>query len=181
MKVTAFLAAAGKSDTLPEQSPSFKLVKDAPVLKASIDSQRGESSEPYTVFEVEVEIKRTWVNERKASYIKLQTVEDLMGRDFAIRFAVRNEHEVQKTEQYKKVRELNPGITLRGYLRHTVPVLPDVFLRPETVFANAEIVERLVKEGYDGASILGLGEFATTPLYFAFSAEQLKVKRTQTV
>ncbi|QXO09626.1 hypothetical protein pEaSNUABM11_00202 [Erwinia phage pEa_SNUABM_11] len=181
MKVTAFLAAAGKLETLPEQSPSFKLVKDAPVLKAFIDSERGESSDPVTIFETEVEIKNLWVNLRKGNYIKLQQVEDLMGRDFAIRFAVRNEHQIQKTEQYKKVRELNPGITMRGYLRHTVPVLPDVYLQPETVFANKEIVAKLVKEGYDGASTLGLGAFEATPQYFAFSAEQLKVRRTQTV
>lgn len=179
MKVTAFLAAPGKVDKLPELTPSFKLVKDANALKASIDSQRGESSDPYTVFEVEVNINRTFVNDRKGSYIKLQLIEDLMGRDFAIRFAVRNEHEVQKTPHYKKVRELNPGVTLRTLLKDTLPVLPDVDMRPETVFGNAQIVERLIKEGYDGASILGLDEFDGVPMYFAFSQEQLKIKRGQ--
>ncbi|ANZ49549.1 hypothetical protein KWAN_197 [Erwinia phage vB_EamM_Kwan] len=178
MKVTAFLAVPGKSDSLPELTPSYTLVKDATALKASIDRQRGESSDPYTLIETEVNINRFFVNDRKGIYVKLQQIEDLMGRDFAITFAVRNEHEVQKTPHYKKIRELNPGVNLRSLLKDTLPVLPDVDLLPGTVFGNKQIVERLIKEGYDGASLLGSDGI---PQYFVFSAEQLKVKRTSTV
>lgn len=178
MKVTAFLAVPGKADSLPELTPSYTLVRDSNALKAAIERTRGESSAPYTMFETEVNINRLFVNDRKGTYVKLQAIEDLMGRDFAISFAIRNEHEVQKTPHYKKVRELNPGVTLRSLLKDTVPVLPDVDMLPGTVFANKTIVERLIKEGYDGASVLNADGI---PQYFVFNAEQLKVKRTHTV
>jgi len=185
MKVTAFLTVLGNVDAIPEQHPSYVFIAKQEVLKRAIDNFRQIGAEKIgvvaqdeqTIFESDITINRPWINTRKQDYIELHEIENIMGRDWAYTFALENEHEVQKTDHWRRVVELNPNIALVNYLNKAAPRMGDVFFSAQTVLGSAPLVKELKKRGFDGACVVGQGAYADTPLYFVFSADQVKTKK----
>lgn len=177
MKITGYCVGPADQKELAENTP-LVYVRDMPALKATIDAGRGADADKVNIIEAEVVISKPYINSRKEVQVDLWKVEQLMGRDFAINLSLENAALITKfSPHWRKVKELNPSITMRAYLNKNLPNLGDLELPPALVFGNPKIVEKLIAEGYDGASFKQEGKVDTN-VYFAFDAKQVTVKKS---
>lgn len=121
-------------------------------------------------------IQNPFINQPDDPFIDGSHLVNLLGYDEAIRIACKFAEHIQNTNQWERISEDHPAVTVEEYLGYHHAHIYNVYFSAYPYFDCVEEVEKLKQLSYDGAIIACCGLGAGAVEYRPFSVEQITVQ-----
>lgn len=141
---------------------------------AESPNDRADSVRECRVMPVYLKIARPFMFEPEDPYLELSTVEKLLGREEAVRVALKFESWIRRTDNWCRIEEeLGRELTVEDFLDRYPRRLTDLYFLAYLYFDDPEETAKLKAAGFDGAVHAGSSVTAEKPEYKVFGPDSV--------
>lgn len=124
----------------------------------------------------QLDIQRPFINVPTDPFIEGEHLVERLGYDEALRIACKFADHIQNTNQWERICEDYPAVSVKEYLDYYHTHIYNVYFSAYPYFDCPEEVEKLRQLGYDGAITASCGLGVGAIEYRPFSVEQITVQ-----
>lgn len=130
------------------------------------------------VIEADITLRHPFINQPRDAYLDVTTLVLALGVTPARRIALKFAAEIEKTDQwlYRIQPSLPTGMTLAGYIKRSNANLHKLYFQAYPYFDDIEETRLLLKQGYDGAIMVGNAVSMNTIEYRVFDKSTVVVR-----
>lgn len=144
------------------------------ILYASDPNDRSLVAEEPRIMPAYLHIANPLVTDTSDPFIDLKRLEEMFGREEAVRIALKFEASIRDTGfWYENVQPEFRSISVADFLESFPERLPELYFQIFVYLNDAEEVAKLKAAGIDGAIHCGFGDNATDPEYKVFDEGQI--------